>query len=200
MDLPAELERFVPDWETLFLNLRHTPPETLTRFASAVGWALRVLQAEKAPRAEMERVLREAMTGLEGLTEEQSGQWLRVAWFLLQLAIHRREEAVLVTVVLEEAHHSKFRERGRITTMGLTVAEQWKAEGEAEGEARGEARGEAKATRELLETLLTERFGSLPAATRQALAAADVETMKTWHRRAITAPTLDAIGIGTNQG
>jgi hypothetical protein len=48
MDLPPELERFVPDWETLFLNLRQTPPETLTRFASAIGWALRVLQAEKA--------------------------------------------------------------------------------------------------------------------------------------------------------
>ena len=36
MDLPVELERFVPDWETLYLNLRQTPPETLTRFASAV--------------------------------------------------------------------------------------------------------------------------------------------------------------------
>src|SRR4051812_10767024 len=31
--------------------------------ASAVGWALRVLQAEQAPLAEMERVLKEAMSG-----------------------------------------------------------------------------------------------------------------------------------------
>src|SRR5207248_3648109 len=31
MDLPPELERFVPEWETLFLNLRETLPETLTQ-------------------------------------------------------------------------------------------------------------------------------------------------------------------------
>jgi hypothetical protein len=111
MDLPPELERFVPEWETLFLNLRQTPPETLTRFASAIGWALRVLQAENAPLEEMEQVLKEAMAGLEGLTDEQSGQWLRVAWFVLLLAIHRRDEEQVVDVVLEQARHSRFRER-----------------------------------------------------------------------------------------
>src|SRR5205807_3930762 len=79
MDLPQELQAFVPGWETLFLNLHRTPPETLTRFATAVGWALRVLQAEREPLAELERVSREAMAGLEGLSAEQRGQWLRVA-------------------------------------------------------------------------------------------------------------------------
>jgi putative YhgA-like transposase len=38
MALPAELERFVPQWETLLLNLRETPPESLTQLATAVGW------------------------------------------------------------------------------------------------------------------------------------------------------------------
>jgi hypothetical protein len=191
MDLPADLERFVPDWETLFLHLHRTPPETLTRFASAIGWALRVLQAERLPQAEMERVLREAMAGLEGLTEEQSGQWQRVAWFLLQLVFHRREERVLLDVVLDEARESKFRERGEVSTMGLSVAEQLKAEGEAEGE--------VKMARELLETVLTARFGTLSTEIRQALARADVEALKGWHRIAISAPTLDDVGIAAKQ-
>jgi hypothetical protein len=49
-----------------------------------------------------------------------------------------------------------------------------------------------EAAREMLETALTERFGPLPAAIRAALAGA--ESMKEW-RRALTAPTLEAVGI-----
>src|SRR5712691_5240864 len=174
MDLPAELERFVPDWETLYLNLRQTPPETLTRFANAIGWALRVLQAEEAPLAELERVLKEAMAGLEGLTAEQSGQWLRVAWFLLQLVSQRREERSLLDLVLAEARQSKFGERERVTTMGVSLGEQWKSEGKAEGE--------TETAREMLATVLETRFGSLPEAIHQALAEADVVSLKDWHR------------------
>ena len=34
-----------------------------------------------------------------------------------------------------------------------------------------------------------------PLAIRQVLAGADAEAMKEWHRRALTAPTMEAIGI-----
>ena len=50
----------MPSWETLFLNLHRTPPDALTRFATAVGFALRVLQSEQAPKAEFEAALRNA--------------------------------------------------------------------------------------------------------------------------------------------
>src|SRR4051812_40495459 len=52
-DIPAELERFVPAWETLFLNLHRTSPEALTSVASAVGYALRVLQEVTAPKEKL---------------------------------------------------------------------------------------------------------------------------------------------------
>jgi hypothetical protein len=117
----------------LYLNLRQTPPETLTRFASAIGWALRALQAERAPLSELESIRKEAMAGLEGLTEEQAGQWLHVAWFLLPLVSQRREERSLLETVLAEAQQSKFRERERVTTVGLTLVEQWKLEGREQG-------------------------------------------------------------------
>src|SRR5205823_5047806 len=83
MEAPPALERFVPGWETLFLNLHGTSPETLTRMATAVGYALRVLQAEHAPKAELQQVLADALVGMEGLSEEQAGQWLRAAWYLI---------------------------------------------------------------------------------------------------------------------
>jgi hypothetical protein len=187
MDLPAELERFVPRWETPFLNLHGTPPEALTRFASAIGWALRVMQAEKAPRADLERMLREAMAGLEELSAEQAGQWLRVAWFLVLLVMHRREEAELGELVVEQARQSKFGDRQEVTRMGLTIIEQ--------AEARGEARGEARMLRSALERVLLRRFGELPGAVEAALAVADVATMNAWLDAAATAASLDEVGI-----
>jgi hypothetical protein len=151
MNLPAELERFVPQWDTPLLNLHQTAPETLTETAGALGWALRVLQAEKAPLAEMDRVLTEAIARLEELSEERAGQWKRVVWFLLLLMHNRREERGLVDRVVEQAKRSKFREREEVAAMGLTVAEQL------------EAKGELRACRHILRLQLEERFGALPA-------------------------------------
>lgn len=111
MDLPEPLRQFVPAWKTLFLNLQQTPPETLTQFSSAVGWALRALQAERAALPELERILSEAMAGIEGLSAEQVNQWKRCAWFLIQLVHHRRsrrEAPGLISLVREEAKQSKF--------------------------------------------------------------------------------------------
>ena len=127
MNLPPELERFVPKWDTLFLNLHRMPPDTLTHFDTAVGYALQALQAEREPLAELERVLKEALAGLEGLTEEQSGQWVRVAWYLVLLAYHRRERPEyneLVQLIRAEAKGSKFRERTEVENMAETMA-QW---------------------------------------------------------------------------
>src|SRR3712207_9597250 len=79
-------------YTTLFRsNLQRASPDTLTGVAGAVGHALRALQAEQAPLAELEQVLAEAMAGLEGLTEEQAGQWVRVTWFLLRSEEHKSE-------------------------------------------------------------------------------------------------------------
>jgi hypothetical protein len=183
MDLPAELERFAPAWETPLLDLHRTPPEMLTQFASAIGWALRVMQAEGAPLAELELVLREAMAGLEGLSDDQSGQWLRVAWFLVLLVLHRREEPHLAELLVDQARQSRFQEREEVSEMGLSVLEQ------------AEARGETRATREALETVLTTRFGPLPERIRDAIAAADLDAMKVWLGRAANAPTLEEVEI-----
>jgi hypothetical protein len=47
----------------------------------------------------------------------------------------------------------------------------------------------------MLETALVARFGPLSAAMSEALAEADAESMKRWHCVALTAPSLQAVGI-----
>jgi len=198
MDAPAELKRFVPDWETLFLNLHRTPPETLGRFATAVGRALQVLRAEKAPLEELERVLKEAMTGLEGLAESQVAQWLRVAWYLVLLVFHRRdtgEYTALQQIIMEQAQQSKFRIREEAVQMGMTMAEFCRQEGEARGRTEGEARGEARGLRQALEEVLAIRFGPVPADVRAAIEAADAGSLRAWHRAALTADSLAEVAI-----
>jgi hypothetical protein len=187
MRLPAELEEFAPRWRTLRLDLHETPPETLTRFASAVGWALRALQAEKAPLPEMEQVLSEAMAGLEGLTEEQAGQWQPAAWYLVLLLMNRREERVLAELLVERARRSKFGKRGEVVEMGRSILEQERAE--------GEERGIRQATRQALVTVLERRFGALPREVEAALEGADVVTMSAWLATAATAASLTEVGI-----
>jgi hypothetical protein len=183
MDLPVGLQRFVPRWETLFPPLHTTPAEALTRFATAIGWALRVWQAEKTPSVELERVLSEAMTGLEGLSEEQAGQWARVAAFFVQLIFHRRDEGQLIELLLDRARQSKFREREEVVEVGLTLAQ------------AAEARGAERNMREAVQTVLESRFGAIPADIQQAVAAADMESLGAWLRLAATAPTLEDVGI-----
>ena len=48
MEAPAALQRFIPTWETLFLNLHRTSPETLVSIAAAVGWALEYVRERSA--------------------------------------------------------------------------------------------------------------------------------------------------------
>lgn len=181
------LTRFVPCWETLRLHLHEMAPETLTQFASGIGWALRALQAADQPLSEMERVLAEAMAGLEGLTEEQAGQWERAAWYLVMLVLYRRDEPEIAEKRVEQARGSKFGGGEEITRMGRSIIEQVRSESEARGEAGG--------IRHSLVRVLTQRYGPLPTEIAAALEQADVARMNAWLETAATAASLEEIGI-----
>lgn len=192
--VPPGFERFVPSWETLFLDLRRTSAETLTSFVNAMGWALRALQAEQASYEEIERTLREAMSGLEQLDEELAGQWLRVAWYLLLLVTHRRspeESPHLVELLQEQSRTSKFREREEWETMEISYADYLKEQGRVEGEVKG--------LRSSLEIFLTARFGKLPQQIQQAITTADTEKIHAWIKAGATANSLEEVGILTPQ-
>lgn len=195
---PAELQRFAPDWETLRLNLHATSAETLTGINSAVGWALRVLRAEQAPIGQFQEILAEALRGLEALSEEQVGQWSRVAWYLLLLIFHRREPSEyteLQETFWDEVRHSKFREGEEVTEMAMTMAEYVREQGRAEGEARGRAEGEARGLRRALISNLEFKFGQLPSTALTRIERAGVDELLAWNRQAMVAETLAEVGV-----
>ena len=218
MELPPELGRFVPRWDTLFLNLHQTAPQALTQFSTAIGYALGVWQAENRPFTELQTVVEEALTGLEGLSEEQAGEWQRMAWFLLLLVFHRRERAeydVLAAQIRARTRASKFAARGEAEQMAQTMAEYVKEEGIRIGQARGieigqtrgieigQTRGieigQVRAARQALSTVLIARFGELPSVNAQVIEAADIQQIEGWLRVAATATSLEAVGIETQQ-
>src|SRR5262245_21710309 len=123
------------------------------------------------------------MAGLEGLSETQSGQWLRVARLLFALVCHRREERELLELVLEEARQSKFGERERMTTMGLSIADHLKAE------------GVVRAARRFLLRQLREQFGELPGAVVTWVEGADLEQCEAMGLRLLHAGSLADLGF-----
>ena len=191
-DVPPGFERFIPSWETLFLNLRKTPPETLTSFVNAMGWALRTLKSEQASSARFEQALKDAMAGMEGLTEEQKGQWKRVGIFLWQLTQYRRppKDRALLTLLRELARQSKFFEKEEVEAM-YTIADEMRDEGIAQGRQEGRQ----ISLRAVLEQILVTKFGALPDAIQQTIAAADLDTLNDWVVAAAIAKTLAEVGI-----
>ena len=56
---------------------------------------------------------------------------------------------------------------------------------------KGEARGEARGERQILSRQLTTRFGPLPASASDKIAAAGIESLKTWSVQLLTADSLE---------
>ena len=174
-DVPPGFERFIPSWETLFLNLHKTPPKTLTGFVNAIGWALRTLKSEKASYAKIEQTLKEATQGLEGLTEEQRGQWERIMTFLGQLIYYRRtpeEGRRLMNLLKSQARRSKFFKKDE-----ARLAEQ------------------EREWRSSVEETLTYLFGVAPGTNAKALNETNFDTLTAWWLATFSAKTLAEVGI-----
>ena len=82
VDLPAPLERFVPQYETLFLNLKATAPDQLVKENHPFGWILQVIQKEKATAEEFGEALRLTVEHLEQMSSEERGNWEKLMRFL----------------------------------------------------------------------------------------------------------------------
>ena len=83
MDLPRELQPYVPHHETLFFNLKETNPEELTASNHPFGWVLRVLQKEDATQEEFVEALSMAIDHLESLLPEERGIWEKLIYYLM---------------------------------------------------------------------------------------------------------------------
>jgi hypothetical protein len=68
-------------------------------------------------------------------------------------------------------------------------------EGEVIGREKGIEIGKAVGVRNTLVTLLTARFGELPSSVSRVIEAATTERLESWFAVAVTAVSLEAVGI-----
>ena len=91
LNVPEPLQRFVPTFDVLFLDVKRTDSETLTQAGHRFGWLLRVLQEEYAAEATFRHALETAtaeLTRTRGTDTEPLREALN---YLILLILHRRD-------------------------------------------------------------------------------------------------------------
>ena len=125
MDIPGELSRFVPTFDTLFLNVKETDEARLTKTGHPLGWLLTVLQKENADKEAMQRALARAMSHFNTLDTLEAEQRQQALIYLLLLILHRRpaeEHEELVTVI--DRHTDEMEVKTMAQSMAETLIEQ----------------------------------------------------------------------------
>src|SRR5205823_6337156 len=144
---------FVPQYETLFLNLHQTPPEVLTSADSAMAWVLRVMQEAEEPQEELIAALEQAIAYLEQMPEEVQSVWRRAMLYLFLLVHHKRDPSEEEEIAQRMVVAVKDRHQQEIEEMAMTSAQVLEAKGRREGRIEGQ--------REVLLQQLEFKFGPL---------------------------------------
>ena len=197
MDLPKELSRFVPTFDTVFLNVKGDEEQDFLRRAHPFSWLLSVIREEFATRAEFEEALKAAIEKISPLSNEEWHQWTRAMYYIYLLIHHRRppeERDALVAIISESIREGSRRKEA--DEMEQTIAEYLEERGEKRGERRGEKRGELKATREAVLKILQTRFDSVPESIfKQVKSLRSMDRLNTLLRKAIVAQSIDEIEL-----
>lgn len=85
--------------------------------------------------------------------------------------------------------------RSMLATRAAEWKQQWRQEGRREGRQEGRQEGRREGEAAFLLRLLERRFGALPAAVKDRVAAADPSTMEEWGLRVLDAKSLDDVLI-----
>ncbi len=155
MDVPEELSRFVPSYDSLLLSVKEADEATLTRSGHPLGWLLTVLQKEKADKETLRRALIDALSHFEGLGGSGARQRQEAIGYLLLLILHRRvpaEHDELITLI---DRHTRDME---VEPMAQTMAEMLLERGIAQGIEQGIEQGARQSTIENIIAVLNARF------------------------------------------
>jgi len=169
-----------------------------------------VVRAERSEPAEFAAVLVEALRHLEGWGQRDRVGWQQLVRMMLYWGIFRRprEEhaSILAAVRSSVSNVDLLRE---VETMSNQLGQTWEQEllatgrqqgeqlgekrGEQRGEQRGETKGELKAYREILRTLLADRFAPLPEGVLQRINSAELPWLKAALDRIKSLKSLDEL-------
>ncbi len=175
MNLPKELERFIPKFETVQLDVKETEVEVLTQTEHLIGWLLTVLQKERASPEELRRALVDMLMHTDTLPAGQAAEKREAIQYILSLIMHRRPPAEHEALIELVDKHTPTLEVNSMTRtiahelmeQGIEIGEQRGIEiGEQRGieigEKRGEQRGLVRAKWEAILKVLSSRFSDVP--------------------------------------
>ncbi len=190
LDVPEVLARFVPRFDTLFLEVKTADRELLTKHGHPLGWLLSVLQEEDAGTSAISEALVSAVSELDRLDASQASQVREALFYFLQLILHRcsaEEHEELIALV---KRHS--RDESEVEIMAQTAAEFLIEQGIVEGKAEGIVEGRQTAILQLLRL----RFQNVPETLTDRISTIDsLSELDMLLEQAITAQSLDDIQV-----
>ncbi len=154
MDIPEVLTRFVPNFDTLFLNVKKIETTELTKTDHPFGWLLKVLQNEKSDKEIIKEALTEAIASLNTLESEQAEWRKRAIHYFVMLITSRRpsgEHNELIDLVNQ---HSEEEVELMVKSMADVMMEK--------GIEQGKAQGEMEAKQVAIIKLMTHQFPDVP--------------------------------------
>lgn len=190
MDIPKVLERFVPRFDTLFLDVKTADGEMLTKPGHPFGWLLRVLQEENAGTSELREVLTTAVSDLSQFEESQVSQVQEVLLYFILLILHRRSDAEREELI--ELVKRQSRDESEVIIMAQTAAELLIEQGIKQGKVEGIVEGR----REAILQLLQFRFQEVPETLTERIASIEsLSDLDTLFEQAMTIQNLDDIQV-----
>ena len=150
MEIPEELTRFVPTFDTLLLDVKATNPDELTQTGHPLGWLLRVLQHEDSDVPVMRQALVDALKGLSDAEMDTSDQYIRAVLYVFLFLLHRRrgdEHQDLLDMLAEDQTHNR-----EVIDMTESIIERIEQRGIEQGIEQGERQANIKSTLTILKT------------------------------------------------
>ena len=186
IELPDALSRFVPQFDTLFLDVKDTTEKELTETDHPFGFLLTVLKNEKADKHGLIEVLEKVLPIFEGLDTVQHRNALI---YLSHLILFRRlpdERDELMDLV------KTYTQDPEVENMVHSTAEML----EKRGIEQGREEGRINAMQTSILELLQHHFGLIPETIiNQINAIQNIQLLDTIFKQALTATTLDDIDL-----
>jgi hypothetical protein len=195
-DLFAGAGRFAslaPTLDPLFVPLRDMPARRLSGSGGYFGQLLRLVQGRREPEAIFRGLLDAVVQELESMPPKERPRWQGLLSYLHALVYYEREpgEHAGLQDRIEQSVRSE-RHRQEVETMGKTIADMFREEGEKEGMQKGKKEGK----KEALLSQLRLRFRNLPAETVALVESCDDESqLQAWIDAFAKARTLAQVGI-----
>ena len=190
MGTPAELVRFVPKFEIMYLGVMQTRDAELTKTAHPLGWLLTVLKKADAPKQTLRGAIIEAISSMNALDDELARQRRQAIEYFLLLIFHRRppdEHDELRALVNEHIEHPTEKEEAQ--SVAQTMAQYLRESGREEVAAQA-----AQAMQKTVLGVLRWRFDAVPeTVTHRITLIRDLSRLGSLHDKALNAETLEEI-------